>query len=101
MRRAVLAVLLAATACVSGSTTIGATPGGGVGVVSGRRLGWATKRVATKEAPDTVIAEDGAACRLSHSRFEEVKVGQRLLCDWQPGAPPTDSTRRTPNEMSR
>ena len=61
---------------------IEAGPGGGI-VVKSAQLGWYTKRVVTKQAPETLFAEDGTICRLSPERYRETAVGEMLYCNWQ------------------
>ena len=58
------------------------TPGGGI-VVKSARLGWYTKKVVTRQPPETLYAEDGTICRLAPERFSETKVGAMLYCNWQ------------------
>jgi hypothetical protein len=58
------------------------TRGGGV-VIKSDRLGWYTKKVVTKQAPETLYAEDGTTCRLSPERFRDTAVGALLYCNWQ------------------
>ena len=58
---------------------------GGVDVASGQ-LGWATKRLATKEPPGTLVAEDGTICRVSAERYAATPPRSLVRCDWQPGA---------------
>ena len=63
------------------------SPGGAVGVQSGIRLGWAAKRVVTKDPPSTLVAEDGTVCRVAPDRYADTKAGQTINCDWQLGNP--------------
>ena len=58
------------------------TPRGGI-VVKSDRLGWYTKKVVTRQPPETLYAEDGTICRLAPERFSETKVGAMLYCNWQ------------------
>ena len=58
------ALMLALPSCRSGHVEPG--PGGGI-VVKSDRLGWYTKKVVTKQPPETLFAEDGTICRLSPS----------------------------------
>jgi hypothetical protein len=55
---------------------------GGVAVRSAR-IGWYTKKVVTKRAPETLLAEDGTICRVSPDRFEATASGSAVLCNWQ------------------
>ena len=57
-------------------------PDGGI-VVKSAQLGWYTKKVVTKQAPETLYAEDGTICRLSPERFRATAVGAMLYCNWQ------------------
>ena len=52
-------------------------------MIKSDRLGWYTKRVVTKQAPETLYAEDGTICRLSPERFRDTAVGALLYCNWQ------------------
>ena len=54
---------------------------------SGVRLGWASKRVVTKDPPSTLVAEDGTVCRVAPDRYADTKVGRAINCDWQLGNP--------------
>ena len=60
---------------------VSTTPGG-VHTQSGR-TGYATKAVATKRAPETLLANDGTICRVSPDRFRDTRVGARVSCNWQ------------------
>ena len=50
-------------------------------------IGWATKRVLTKQEPSTLLAQDGTICRVTADRFRDTQVGRDMACDWQPGNP--------------
>lgn len=88
---------LAIAAAVS-AIVVGCAPGlvragsrdGMIGVESGVRLGWYTKRVATRQPPSTLLAEDGTLCRVSPDRYAATEVGTMVQCDWQIGAPVPD-----------
>jgi hypothetical protein len=41
------------------------------------------KRVAGKEPPTTLIAEDGARCIVTESRFRETEIGSNAWCAWR------------------
>ena len=86
------ALLLAA--CAQGRPRIETTPAGGIGVTAGRRLGWETKRVMTKQPPETLVAEDGTVCRVSPDRYKDTAAGARVECDWQLGTPPAHAPPR-------
>jgi uncharacterized heparinase superfamily protein len=49
---------------------------------SGAQPGYAVKLVRAKEEHSEVVGDDGSVCRLTPGRFEEVKVGSWLACDW-------------------
>ena len=40
------------------------------------------KRVASKQEPYTLVAEDGTTCQVSADRFRDVKVGDAEVCLW-------------------
>ena len=88
LRLASTAALAAAAACASAAPRVVTGPGGAVGVTAGVRLGWATKRLATKEPPATLVAEDGTVCRVTPDRYAATEERALVSCDWQPGAPP-------------
>lgn len=83
MRR--ILVLLACVACGPGARV---RPTAGGVTVDQARIGWATKRVITKQEPSTLLAQDGTICRVSPDRFKDTQVGRDTTCDWQPGNPP-------------
>ena len=80
-------LLTVSAACAAGPPRLETTPDGDVGVETGRELGDVMKRVVTKQPPETLVAEDGAICRVSPDRYAATSVGARIRCDWQPGAP--------------
>jgi hypothetical protein len=41
------------------------------------------KRVAGKEPPTTLIAEDGTKCVVTEGRYREIKIGDEAWCTWQ------------------
>jgi hypothetical protein len=41
------------------------------------------KRVSAKEAPATLIADDGTRCSVSEKRYAETKIGHDALCVWR------------------
>lgn len=47
----------------------------------GYRIG--SKMVAGKEAPATLYAEDGSHCLVTPGRFERVRIGDRVWCNWE------------------
>ena len=79
-------VVVGCVIACSPATHVSPTPGGVR--VDQPRLGWATKRVLTKQEPETLIAQDGTICRVTSDRFRDTQVGRDTVCDWQPGNPP-------------
>jgi hypothetical protein len=51
--------------------------------------GLARKVVSSKEAPASLIADDGSRCAVSASRFEEMQVGDKVWCLWSGTTPRT------------
>jgi hypothetical protein len=51
-------------------------------------LGWATKRVISKQNPETLVADDGTVCRVAPDRYASTEVKAMVSCNWQPGEPP-------------
>jgi hypothetical protein len=45
-------------------------------------------RLATKAAPNTLIAEDATVCRVAPERYAQTEVRALVWCDWQPAPPP-------------
>ena len=41
------------------------------------------KRVAGKEPPTTLIAEDGTKCVVTENRYRETNVGDEAWCVWR------------------
>ena len=80
-----LAMIVSVVACSPGAH-VTSTPGGVR--VDQARLGWAKKRVLTKQEPSTLIAQDGTICRVAPDRFHDTQVGRDTECNWQPGNPP-------------
>jgi hypothetical protein len=87
--RSLVAILLlvGSVGCAGSPPRLETRPDGAVGVETGRQLGDRVKRVLTKQPPETLVAEDGAVCRVSPDRYAATSVGDRIRCDWQPGAP--------------
>ena len=81
----ILVVVTCAVACAPGAQ-VRPTPGG-VRVDEHAYIGWATKRVLTKQEPSTLLAQDGTICRVSADRFKSTQIGRDTACDWQPGNP--------------
>jgi hypothetical protein len=80
-------ITCAAIACGPHPPRAVLSPGGAVGVESGMKLGWASKRIVTKDPPSTLVAEDGTVCRVAPDRYVDTKVGRTINCDWQLGNP--------------
>jgi|SRR5688500_16431292 len=51
----------------------------------GQDNGLEAKHVAGKQAPATLIAEDGYRCVVPEPRYREVRIGERVLCAWRMG----------------
>ena len=78
------AASLAALGCARPATTVvGAGTGGGGVVVESAPLGWGTKEVVTKRAPETLVARDGTICRVAPDRFRDTETGALVRCNWQ------------------
>ena len=43
------------------------------------------KRVAGKQEPATLIADDRSRCTVTAERFRDTKVGDDVICDWRAG----------------
>ena len=41
------------------------------------------KRVAGKEPPTTLIAQDGMKCRVTEGRYRETNIGDEAWCVWE------------------
>jgi hypothetical protein len=78
---------LSVVACTVPATITPRTAGSGVGVQVGPQLGWATKRVMYKQSPETLVADDGAVCRVAPDRYASTEVKAMVSCNWQPGEP--------------
>ena len=74
-----LRLLLAGSACAGRYVE----PNAGGVTVKSARIGWYTKKVVTKQEPETLLAEDGTICRVSPDRFRATKSGSAVLCNWQ------------------
>jgi hypothetical protein len=57
---------------------------------AGAQPGYGIKRIIEKQAPETLIAEDGSVCRIAPERFARSKVGRWISCVWN--LPTLDST---------
>ena len=79
-------VVAFAVACGPGAQ-VSPTPHG-VRVDERAQIGWATKRVLTKQEPSTLLAQDGTICRVTPDRFKSTEIGRDTACNWQPGNPP-------------
>ena len=58
---------------------------------SGALPGYGIRLVQAKEAPTTVLGDDGSVCRLTSERFGKVAVGDWLSCEWTIEPEPTAS----------
>lgn len=58
-------------------------PNGGGVMVKNRQVGWYTKKVITKRAPDSLVAEDATICRVSADRYAATRTGAAVYCNWQ------------------
>ncbi|HUQ99860.1 MAG TPA: hypothetical protein VM166_10420 [Gemmatimonadaceae bacterium] len=74
-------------ACTAPATITPRTTNGGFGVQVGPQLGLATKRVMYKQAPETLVADDGTVCRVAPDRYASTEVKAMVSCEWQPGEP--------------
>ena len=86
MRRALMiaAILaLAALPCVTGCRPRYVELDGRGAVVKSNRLGWYHKKVVTKQAPETLVADDGTICRVAPDRFRSTAAGALVYCNWQ------------------
>jgi hypothetical protein len=41
------------------------------------------KRVAAKEEPTTLVADDRTRCRVTAQKYRDTAIGDQVLCDWQ------------------
>jgi hypothetical protein len=83
MARAVLMLgMVAATGCASHRRFVEPVGASGV-VVKSDRLGWYTKQVVAKRAPETLLADDGTICRVAPDRFKGTDTGAAVYCNWQ------------------
>jgi hypothetical protein len=64
---------------------------------AGPQPGFAIKQVVEKQAPVTLVADDGSICRTSEERFADTREGRLIACVWN--LPSLDSTEiaRGPN----
>ncbi len=51
------------------------------------------RRVSAKEAPETLVAVDGARCTVDSEKFERTKSGDSVWCMWKGTGAAQDSTR--------
>ena len=49
---------------------------------SGAVPGYGLKLVQGKQGEAEVVGDDGSVCRLTHERFQRIKIGQWLACNW-------------------
>lgn len=57
---------------------------------AGPQPGYAIKQIVEKQAPVTLVADDGSICRTSEERFAVSKEGSWIACIWN--LPSLDST---------
>jgi hypothetical protein len=50
----------------------------------GGRDGLGNKVVSGKEEPATLVAVDGTLCTVPAPRFDRIKPGDRVWCNWRP-----------------
>jgi hypothetical protein len=75
---------LLAGACARQPVRVGVDPAtGSARVRTGAQLGYAPKRVVSKEPPGTLVASDGTVCRVAAERYERTKLGKAAACSWQ------------------
>jgi hypothetical protein len=43
----------------------------------------ASKRVAAKEAPLTLVADDGSRCSVNESKYNNTRIGDAVFCAWR------------------
>lgn len=64
----------------------GSLPSVGAQSPTGRTTATASrKRVAEKEEPATLIANDKTRCTVTADRFKDTHVGDDAICDWRTG----------------
>lgn len=71
-----------ACGCSPRADQVFVAPGQFVSGSSGAQPGYAIKLVRAKEAPSTVLGDDGSRCGLTAERFDTVKEGDWLACEW-------------------
>jgi hypothetical protein len=49
---------------------------------SGAVPGYGLKLVEAKQGDAEAVGDDGSVCRLTRERFQRIKVGQWLACNW-------------------
>jgi hypothetical protein len=86
-KRVFLIVVALDVAACTVPARVSPNPGGGFGVQVGPQIGWQTKRVLSKQNPDTLVAEDGTVCRVAPDRYAGTEIKAMVYCDWQPGEP--------------
>ena len=55
---------------------------GRVSLSAGPQPGYGIKRVVERQAPETLIADDGSICRTSPERFSGTHAGALIACVW-------------------
>jgi hypothetical protein len=59
-------------------------------ISAGPQPGFAIKLVIEKQAPITLVGDDGSVCRTSRERFAKTREGKWIACEWH--LPSLDST---------
>ena len=77
----VVALLTTAVLASCGGRGLEPRPGGIV-VTSGR-VGYYLKKVVGKQAPETLVAEDGTTCRVAANVFRSTVTGTSVRCNWE------------------
>jgi len=49
---------------------------------AGPQPGYGIKQVVEKQAPETLIADDGSVCRVSPERFSRAREKRWISCHW-------------------
>jgi hypothetical protein len=76
-------------ACAAASVIVtGCAPVlGGTDPRDGSRTGMGWKTVARKVEPNYLVAVDQTSCTVSSTRFDQIREGQRVLCNWRTNSP--------------
>jgi len=63
----------------------GSLPSVGSQSPTGRTATASRKRVAEKEEPATLIANDKTRCTVTADRYKDTHIGDDVICDWRSG----------------